>query len=84
MLQKTRQNGDLIYLACEPCEICKKAIPLAISRKNFKPHPSGITTVIDTHGVNHATPHYRILYVDSHYSVRSFSHVTNIASEIEK
>ncbi len=85
MLQKAPQKGDYIFLNCEQCEICKKTVSLAVLKKSFRPHPSGITTVIDTHGADDAsTPHYRILYVDSSYSVRSFSHVTNIATEVKK
>ncbi|MHA1940582.1 MAG: hypothetical protein ACXACP_06300 [Candidatus Hodarchaeales archaeon] len=76
-------KGDLVDLNCEPCPICKKAIPLKMNKKDYKPSISGVCQVVDIHGLDHPkTKHVRILYVDERYSVRSFSVITTIADKL--
>ena len=81
---------EKIKLVCEPCEVCKKPVTITISKKDLKHSASGVTTVVDIHGLDEQTkkegkpPHVRILFVDEQNSVRSFNTVTSIAHRIEK
>ena len=78
-------KGDLVDLNCEPCGICKKAIPLKMNKKDYKPSISGVCQVVDIHGLDHEEKkHVRILYVDERYSVRSISLITTIADKLRK
>lgn len=74
-------SEERIKLLCEPCEICKKVIPISLKKDDFKPSITGVSTVVDIHGLHTegVKPHVRILYVDDRMSVRSFSTVTSIA-----
>ncbi|MHA2296158.1 MAG: hypothetical protein ACXAEU_15910 [Candidatus Hodarchaeales archaeon] len=74
-------SEERIKLICEPCEQCKKVVPISLPKKDFKPSITGVSTVVDIHGlhVEGVKPHVRILYVDERMSVRSFSTVTSIA-----
>ncbi|MFX1514316.1 MAG: hypothetical protein ACFFCQ_17210 [Promethearchaeota archaeon] len=76
-------DNDKVTLTCEPCPICNKSVRLVISKEDIKPSLTGVTTIIDLHGLDKKglTPHARILYVDERYSVRSFSVVTSFANE---
>ncbi len=74
-----------LTLVCEACEVCKAVIPVKIKKESFKPSITGVSTVVDVHGLDGNVPqgtpqHVRILYVDERLSVRSFSIVTSIAS----
>ncbi|MFX0095057.1 MAG: hypothetical protein ACFFBD_25195 [Candidatus Hodarchaeota archaeon] len=75
------KSEQSISLVCEPCEICKKTIILKINKEKLIPSLTGVTTVVDIHGLKTETPHVRILYVDERNSVRSFSTITAIARE---
>lgn len=68
-----------IKLICEPCPICKKVVPIYLKKDDFKPSITGVSTVVDIHGIEMENRHVRILYVDERMSVRSFSVVTAIA-----
>lgn len=68
-----------VPLNCEPCKICKTAISMRMDPETFKPSISGVSPVVDVHGINHETPHLRILYIDERFSVRSISVITTIA-----
>ena len=69
-----------VSLNCEPCKICKTAISMKMDPDTFKPSISGVSPVVDVHGLTHEkTPHLRILYIDERFSVRSISMVTTIA-----
>ena len=74
-------SEERIKLICEPCEICKRVIPISLRKEDFKPSITGVSTVVDIHGLHldGVQPHIRILYVDERMSVRSFSTVTSIA-----
>ena len=75
-------KSDLVALNCEPCSICKKAIPLKMNKNDYKPSISGVCQVVDIHGLTDCDPeHVRILYVDERFSVRSISVITTIADE---
>ncbi len=77
-------KGDLVDLNCEPCTICKKAIPLKMNKKHYKSSISGVCQVVDIHGLGHKEKHVRILYVDERFSVRSISLITTIADRLRK
>jgi len=78
-------KGDLVDLNCEPCEICRKAIPLKMNKKDYKSSISGVCQVVDVHGLDHPKKkHVRILYVDERFSVRSISLITTIADKPRK
>ena len=71
---------DLVDLNCEPCSVCKKAIPLKMNKNDYKPSISGVCQVVDIHGLsNSEEKHVRILYVDERFSVRSISVIRTIA-----
>ncbi len=76
-------NDENVTLSCEPCPICNKSVTLTIPKDDIKPSLTGVTTVLDLHGLDKKglPPHARILYVDERYSVRSFSVVTAFAKE---
>ncbi len=72
-------KSDLVDLNCEPCEICKKAIPLKMKKSDYKTSISGVCQVVDIHGLTGSEKkHVRILYVDERFSVRSISVITTI------
>lgn len=73
-------KGDFVSLNCEPCPICKKAIPLKMRKKDYKTSISGVCQVVDIHGLDKDTKHVRILYVDERFSVRSISVISTIAN----
>ncbi|MFW9777247.1 MAG: hypothetical protein ACFFE8_00255 [Candidatus Heimdallarchaeota archaeon] len=73
-------KGDFVALNCEPCPICKKAIPLKMRKKDYKPSISGVCQVVDIHGLDNDEEHVRILYVDERFSVRSISVISTIAN----
>ena len=77
-------KGNLVDLNCEPCAICKKAIPLKMDKTQYKPSISGVCQVVDIHGLDHEEQHVRILYVDERFSVRSISLITTIADKLRK
>ena len=73
-----------LTLVCEACDVCKAVVPVKINKDHFKPSITGVSTVVDIHGLDDKIPagspkHVRILYVDERLSVRSFSIVTSIA-----
>lgn len=73
-----------ITLVCEACEICGAVIPVKLNKNDFKPSITGVSTVVDIHGLDSQipsgkNPHVRILYVDERMSVRSYSVVTALA-----
>jgi hypothetical protein len=73
-----------LTLVCEACDLCKAVIPVKIKKENFKTSITGVSTVVDIHGLDETVPngvpkHVRILYVDERLSVRSFSVVTAVA-----
>lgn len=68
-------------LVAEACEICNRQINLRMKKSDIKPSITGVSTVLDIHGLEDNPPHARILYVDERMSVRSFSTVTAIANE---
>ena len=73
-----------ITLICEACDICEAVIPVKLNKNDFKPSITGVSTVVDVHGLddkipNGKAPHVRILYVDERMSVRSYSVVTALA-----
>lgn len=68
-------------LVAEACEICGRQISLRMKKADIKPSITGVSTVLDIHGLDDNPPHARILYVDERMSVRSFSTVTAIARE---
>ena len=72
-------KAELVDLNCEPCPICKRAIPLKLNRADYKPSISGVCQVVDIHGLTEPQRHVRILYVDERFSVRSISVITTIA-----
>lgn len=73
-------SKDIVHLNCEPCEICKKTIPMKMKKSDYKPSISGVCQVVDIHGLTISEQrHVRILYVDERYSVRSISVITTIA-----
>ncbi|MFX0014145.1 MAG: hypothetical protein ACFFB2_06620 [Promethearchaeota archaeon] len=73
-------KSDLVDLNCEPCSVCRKAIPLKMNRNDYKPSISGVCQVVDIHGLTDSEEkHVRILYVDDRFSVRSISVITTIA-----
>ena len=73
-------SKDIVALNCEPCEICKKTIPMRMKKSDYKPSISGVCQVVDIHGLTIPEQrHVRILYVDERYSVRSISVITTIA-----
>jgi endogenous inhibitor of DNA gyrase (YacG/DUF329 family) len=72
-------KGDYVALNCEPCPICKKAIPLKMRKEDYKPSISGVCQVVDIHGLDKDDKHVRILYVDERFSVRSISVISTIA-----
>lgn len=74
-----------ITLVCEACDICKAVIPVKLNKADFKPSITGVSTVVDIHGLDGNIPegvprHVRILYVDERMSVRSYSVVTALAT----
>ena len=76
--------SDDLTLVCEACELCKAVVNVVINKNDFKPSITGVSTVVDIHGLDDKIPdgvpkHVRILYVDERLSVRSFSIVTAIA-----
>lgn len=72
-------SKEIVHLNCEPCEICKKAIPMRMKKSDYKPSISGVCQVVDIHGLtNSEQRHVRILYVDERFSVRSISVITTI------
>ncbi len=72
-------SKDIVALICEPCEICKKTIPMRMRKSDYKPSISGVCQVVDIHGLtNSEQRHVRILYVDERFSVRSISVITTI------
>ncbi|MFW9854118.1 MAG: hypothetical protein ACFFFG_03630 [Candidatus Thorarchaeota archaeon] len=73
-------KSDFVALNCEPCPICKKAIPLKMRKKDYKPSISGVCQVVDIHGLDNDEGHVRILYVDERFSVRSISVISTIAN----
>lgn len=75
------KSEETVTLALEQCEICQKQINLKIEKSKLRPSLTGVTTVVDIHGLRHEIPHVRILYVDERNSVRSFSTITAIAKE---
>ena len=77
-------KGNLVDLNCEPCTICKKAIPLKMDKTQYKPSISGVCQVVDIHGLDQEEQHVRILYVDERFSVRSISLITTIADKLRK
>ena len=78
-------RADLVDLNCEPCEICRKAIPLKMNKNDYKSSISGVCQVVDVHGLDHPEKkHVRILYVDERFSVRSISLITTLADKIRK
>ena len=77
--------SEELTLVCEACELCKAVIPVKLKRSDFKPSITGVSTIVDMHGIDGQTPqavprHVRILYVDERLSVRSFSIVTALAA----
>ena len=75
-------KGNLVDLNCEPCEICKKTIPLKMNKDDYKSSISGVCQVVDIHGLTNSEPkHVRILYVDERFSVRSITVITTIADK---
>lgn len=72
-----------VQLNCEPCPICKKVVPIFLRKEDFKPSITGVSTVVDVHGLDMEERHIRILYVDKRMSVRSFSIVKAIADTQE-
>ena len=75
-------KGDIVDLNCEPCTICKTAIPLKMNKNDYKSSISGVCQVVDVHGLDHPEKkHVRILYVDERFSVRSISLITTIADK---
>ena len=78
-------KGDVIDLQCEPCTICKRAIPLKMNKNDYKSSISGVCQVVDVHGLDDPKKkHVRILYVDERFSVRSISLITTIADKIRR
>ena len=78
-------KGDVVDLNCEPCEICRKAIPLKMKKSDYKSSISGVCQVVDVHGLDHPEKkHVRILYVDERFSVRSISLITTIADKLRR
>ncbi len=72
-------SKEIVHLNCEPCEICKKSIPMRMKKSDYKPSISGVCQVVDIHGLTGSDQrHIRILYVDERYSVRSISVITTI------
>lgn len=76
--------SEELTLVCEACEVCKAVVPVKINKDRFRPSITGVSTVVDIHGLDDKIPngvqqHVRILYVDERLSVRSFSIVTSIA-----
>lgn len=76
--------SDELSLVCEACELCGAVVPVKMKKADFKPSITGVSTVVDVHGLDEKLPagvprHVRILYVDERLSVRSFSIVTAIA-----
>ena len=72
-------SKDIVHLNCEPCEICKKTIPMRMNKNDYKPSISGVCQVVDIHGLKDSEQrHVRILYVDERFSVRSISVITTI------
>ena len=74
-----KSTKKFVSLNCEPCKICNTAISMKMDPNTFKASISGVSPVIDVHGLDHEKPHLRILYVDERFSVRSISMVTTIA-----
>lgn len=86
-----RKNGaslspDDITLICEACSIEGRVIPVILKKSSFKASITGVSTVIDLHGIDkladadsNIQQHVRILYVDERMSVRSYSVVTALA-----
>lgn len=74
-----------ITLVCEACNIEGRVIPVKLDKTSFKPSITGVSTVIDLHGIdelaksNSVRQHVRILYVDERMSVRSYSVITALA-----
>ncbi|WP_455141447.1 hypothetical protein [Candidatus Hodarchaeum mangrovi] len=77
-------KDDIVNLNCEPCSICKRAIPLKMKRSDYKPSISGVCQVVDIHGLKEPQRHVRILYVDERFSVRSISVISTIADILPK
>lgn len=72
-------KSDLVTLNCEPCSICKQAIPLKMNKNDYKPSISGVCQIVDIHGLTGSEQkHVRILYIDERFSVRSISLITII------
>ena len=78
-------SPDDITLVCEACSIEGKVIPVKLDKNSFKASITGVSTVIDLHGIDEAAKansvrqHVRILYVDERMSVRSYSVVVALA-----
>ena len=79
-------SPDYITLICEACSIEGRVIPVILKKASFKASITGVSTVIDLHGIDKKTDedsniqqHVRILYVDERMSVRSYSIVTTLA-----
>lgn len=73
-----------ITLICEACDVCQAVVPVRLNKNDFKPSITGVSTVVDIHGLddqvpNGKEPHVRILYVDERMSVRSYSVVKALA-----
>ena len=57
-----KPKGDVVDLHCEPCTICKKSIPLKMNKNDYKSSISGVSQVVDIHGLDHPDKkHVRIL-----------------------
>ena len=74
-------NSEYATLVAEACDVCGRQIHLRLKKSDVKPSITGVSTVLDIHGLDMDPPHARILYVDERMSVRSFSIVTAIARE---
>ncbi|MHA2366857.1 MAG: hypothetical protein ACXAC7_23095 [Candidatus Hodarchaeales archaeon] len=77
--------SDEVVLTCEACPVEGKVIPVSIRKSDFKPSITGVSTIVDLHGIDEEAKaadhkkHCRILYVDERLSVRSFTTVTALA-----
>ena len=74
----SQNDPDIRVLRLENCPVCQENVPVAIRFSSLEPQITGLSTVVDVHGLDHSTPHVRILYVDTQLSVRSFSIVKAI------
>ena len=72
--------SEPLRLRSEPCSICKSTIALTVLKKDLQPDITGLDIFVDMHGMEHTTPHIRILYIDGNGFVRSIKTLTKFAN----